>query len=87
MGSDPQYNKYPDLSLAQDIFLLTSPSSSKPAPDLSPKLQDAIAQYKMAPLYRHLAHPEDGLLNASGEGSAQKPAHTGVRKSSDAANL
>lgn len=41
----------------------------------------------MAPLYRHLAHPEDGLLNASGEGSAQKPAHTGVRKSSDAANL
>lgn len=27
----------------------------------------------MAPLYRHLAHPADGILNASGEGSAQKP--------------
>lgn len=88
MGSDPQFTKYPDLSIAQDIFLLTSPSSSKTTRQTSlQKLQDAISKHKMAPLYRHLAHPDDGLLNASGEGSAQKPAHHGVRKGSDAANL
>lgn len=26
----------------------------------------------MAPLYRHLAHPNDGVLNATGEGSARR---------------
>ncbi|KAI9877640.1 MAG: hypothetical protein M1830_003222 [Pleopsidium flavum] len=88
MGSDPQYTKYPDLSLAQEIFLLTSPSSSQTTRQTSlQKLQNAVAQYKMAPLYRHLAHPENGLLNGSGEGSAKKPAHTGVSQSNDAANL
>ena len=88
MGSDPQYTKFPDLSLAQDIFLLTNPSSSTTARESSlQKLQDAIRQHKMAPLYRLLAHPEEGLLNGSGEGSAQKPTHTGSKKSSDAANL
>lgn len=88
MGSDPQYTKYPDLSLAQDIFLLTNPSSSKSSRQTSfQKLQDAIQKYKMAPLYRHLAHPDEGLLNNSGEGSAQKSAQTGVKKSSDAANF
>lgn len=88
MGSDPQYTKYPDLSLAQDIFLLTNPSSSKSSRQTSfQKLQDAIQKHKMAPLYRHLAHPAEGLLNNSGEGSAQKPAQTGAKKSSDAANL
>ena len=88
MGSDPQYTKYPDLSLAQDIFLLTNPSSSEASRQTSlQKLQDAITKHKMAPLYRHLAHPDDGLLNGSGEGSAQKPASTGVRKNNDAINL
>lgn len=29
----------------------------------------------MAPLYRHLAHPTDGLLNSAGEGSAAQPGH------------
>lgn len=88
MGSDPQYTKYPDLCLAQDIFSLTNPSSSKTSRETSfQKLQDAIQKYKMAPLYRHLAHPDEGLLNTSGEGTAQKPASTGVKKSNDAANL
>ena len=27
----------------------------------------------MAPLYRHLAHPVDGVLNAPGEGTSQLP--------------
>ena len=27
----------------------------------------------MAPLYRHLAHPTEGALNPSGEGSSQHP--------------
>ena len=88
MGSDPQYTKYPDLSLAQDIFLLTNPSSSKTSRQTSlQRLQDAISKYKMAPLYRHLAHPESGLLNGTGVGSAQKSAQSGAKKSSDAANL
>lgn len=88
MGSDPQYTKYPDLSLAQDIFLLTNPSSSEASRQTSfQKLQDAITKYKMAPLYRHLAHPDDGLLNGSGVGTTQKPAQTGAKKSGDAAKL
>ena len=27
----------------------------------------------MAPLYRHLAHPTEGILNPAGEGTASKP--------------
>ena len=82
MGSDPQYSKYPNLSLAQDIFVLTN----RVAPDASKKqslknLQNAIAEHKMAPLYRYLAHPAEGLLNASGEGSTKKPP---VRKANSA---
>ena len=74
MGSDPQYSKYPNLALAQDIFVLTN----RVAPDSSKRvslknLQNAIAELKMAPLYRFLAHPTEGLLNASGEGSTRKP--------------
>ena len=73
MGSDPQFAKYPELSLSQDIFTLTNPS----APDTSrqtslKKLQDAISEHKMAPLYRHLAHPTEGSLNAAGESSARR---------------
>ena len=74
MGSDPQYAKYPDLSLAQDIFTLTNPSSTKQSRQHAlKKLQDAISTHKMAPLYRYLAHPTEGILNASGEGSVNRP--------------
>ena len=73
MGSDPQYAKYPDLSLAQDIFTLTNPSSSQTTRQVAvTKLQDAISEHKMAPLYRHLAHPTEGVLNSVGEGSASR---------------
>ncbi|KAI9805966.1 MAG: hypothetical protein M1825_000580 [Sarcosagium campestre] len=73
MGSDPQYARYPDLSLAQDVFHLTNTASSKTVQQTALRtLQDAIAEHKMAALYRYLAHPEDGILNGSGEGSAQK---------------
>lgn len=37
------------------------------------KLQDAITERKMAPFYRHLAHPIEGILNNSGEGVTQHP--------------
>ncbi|MCJ1294135.1 hypothetical protein MMC34_005692 [Xylographa carneopallida] len=80
MGSDPQFAKYPNLALAQDIFTLTNPSSSSTSRQTSlKKLQDAISDHKMAPLYRHLAHPTEGLLNSSGEGSASRPATTARR--------
>jgi 26S proteasome regulatory subunit N7 len=68
MGSDPQFAKYPNLGLAQAIFSIsTNPASVK-------IIQNAIQEHKMAPLYRHLAHPVEGILNVSGEGSAQSPA-------------
>ena len=80
MGSDPQFAKYPNLALAQDIFTLTNSSSSPSSRQLSlKKLQDAISEHKMAPLYRHLAHPAEGLLNGSGEGSASRPITTSRR--------
>lgn len=73
MGSDPQYTKYPDLSLAQDIFNLSNPAC---APALRHgslrKLQSAIEEKHMAPLYRHLAHPTEGILNSPGEGGPQQ---------------
>lgn len=73
MGSDPQYASFPDLSLAQHIFHITNPSSTPDTRQASVKLiQDAIFQHKMAPLYRYLAHPVDGILNSTGVGSAQK---------------
>ncbi|KAG0651593.1 putative 26S proteasome regulatory subunit rpn7 [Hyphodiscus hymeniophilus] len=84
MGSDPQYAKYPLLPLAQHIFTLTNPSSPKPLQQTSLKsLQDAITEHKMAPLYRYLAHPVEGILNASGESSSQ-PAKPLGRKPSAA---
>ena len=67
MGSEPQFAKFPNLGLAQSIFSLhTNPGSLK-------TIQNAIQQHKMAPLYRHLAHPVEGVLNATGEGSVQSP--------------
>lgn len=81
MGSDPQYANYPSLSLAQDIFTITNPASADTSrqPSLK-KLQDAISEHKMAPLYRYLAHPTDGILNTSGEGSTQKSSAAAARK-------
>ncbi|KAL2012219.1 hypothetical protein VTN00DRAFT_4937 [Thermoascus crustaceus] len=75
MGSDPQYVKYPDLTLAQDVFNISNPSCSQKVQQNSmKKLQSAIEEFKMAPLYRHLAHPVEGILNSSGEGVPQHAA-------------
>ena len=82
MGSDPQYAKYPNLSLAQDIFILSNSSSTASTKQKSlQKLQNAISEHKMAPLYRYLAHPTEGILNGSGESSARKPSAPSARKS------
>ena len=65
---EPQYMKYPDLSLAQAVFSLAAPSTSQSAKQISlQSLQDAIKEHKMAPLYHYLAHPQTGKLNAAGE--------------------
>lgn len=81
MGSDPQYAKFPHLSLAQAIFTVTNPSATDTSRQTSlTKLQDAISEHKMAPLYRYLAHPTDGILNTSGEGSTRKSSTSGSRK-------
>ncbi|KAI1472640.1 PCI-domain-containing protein [Daldinia caldariorum] len=76
MGSDPQYAKWPALPLAQHVFTITNPYATKPAQQAAVKsLQDGINEYKMAPLYKYLAHPIDGILNATGEtSSASAPA-------------
>ena len=85
MGSDPQYAKYPLLPLAQHIFTLTNPYAAKNVQQASLKsLQDAIIEHKMAPLYRYLAHPEDGILNATGEIGSAKPVKSSGRKPSAA---
>ncbi len=71
---DPQYAKYPDLQLSQHIFQLSNPSASSSTRQSSLKyVQDAVQKHKMAPLYRHLAHPADGILNLDGEGTAAQP--------------
>ncbi|PGH11039.1 hypothetical protein AJ79_05081 [Helicocarpus griseus UAMH5409] len=80
MGSDPQYAKYPNLSLAQDIFNLSNPACSQTAQQASlKKLQSAISDHHMAPLYRHLAHPVEGILNSQGEGTPQHTASAGTK--------
>ena len=72
MGSDPQFAKYPDLTLAQHIFsLANAPRTAQPSS--LEYLQNAIKSHKMAPLYRHLAHPTEGVLNTIGESTAQAP--------------
>lgn len=82
---DPQFAKYPNLQLSQHIFQLTNPASSKAAKQASlQSLQDAVTEHKMAPLYRYLAHPVDGVLNAPGEGTAAQPA--GHRRPSSGAS-
>ncbi len=83
MGSDPQYAKWPLLPLAQHVFTLTNPYASRTAQQAAvTSLQGAIDEHKMAPLYRYLAHPIDGILNAVGEGSSNVPGKPPSRKSS-----
>ncbi|CAG9943745.1 unnamed protein product [Clonostachys rosea f. rosea IK726] len=83
MGSDPQYAKWPLLPLSQHVFTLTNGYASRAAQQVAVKaLQDAIAQDKMAPFYRYLAHPIDGILNAVGEGGSSGPGKPLSRKSS-----
>lgn len=83
MGSDPQYAKWPLLPVAQHVFSLTNPHASKTAQQAAAKhLQDAISEHKMAPFYRYLAHPIDGILNAVGESSSNAPGKPPGRKSS-----
>ncbi|KAK0709772.1 26S proteasome subunit RPN7-domain-containing protein [Lasiosphaeria miniovina] len=83
MGSDPQYAKWPLLLLAQHVFTLTNPYASRPAQQASAKsLQDAISEHKMAPLYRYLAHPVEGILNPVGEASSSVVGKPTSRKSS-----
>lgn len=83
MGSDPQYAKWPLLPLSQHVFALTNAYASKPAQQIAAKaLQDAITEDKMAPFYRYLAHPIDGILNTFGEGGSSAPGRPLSRKSS-----
>lgn len=82
MGSDPQYAKYPLLPLSQHIFTLTNPQASRTTQQTSLKsLQDAINEHKMAPLYRYLAHPTEGILNQSGESSSHQAKSLGRKPS------
>ncbi|KAI8931712.1 hypothetical protein NX059_011357 [Plenodomus lindquistii] len=84
---DPQFAKYPDLQLSQHIFQLTNPAASKSAKQASLKsVQDAISENKMAPLYRYLAHPAEGVLNTPGEGGAEQ-ATSHRRPSASLANM
>lgn len=73
MGSEPQFSQHPNLTLAQHIFSLANSASPAAVASRTKSIeyiQNAIRQDKMAPLYRHLAHPVDGVLNRIGEGSA-----------------
>ncbi|KAH8601423.1 proteasome regulatory particle, non-ATPase-like protein [Bisporella sp. PMI_857] len=82
MGSDPQYAKYPLLPVAQHIFTLTNPSAPKSVQQTSLKsIQDAITEHKMAPLYRYLSHPIEGILNTSGVSSSSPAKPTGRKPS------
>lgn len=83
MGSEPQYAQWPLLPLSQHVFTLTNPYASRSTQDAAvKKLQEAIEEHKMASLYRYLAHPLDGILNAAGEGGATGPGKPLSRKSS-----
>ncbi|KAF2670454.1 26S proteasome regulatory subunit RPN7 [Microthyrium microscopicum] len=91
---DILYSKFPDLTLSQHIFHLTNPSSSQIVQNASLKfLQTAIEEKEMAPLYRYLAHPTEGILNMLGEGTSAQPTAdsygmTAIRRTpSNATNL
>ncbi|KAJ5727312.1 hypothetical protein N7493_005132 [Penicillium malachiteum] len=86
MGSDPQYIKFPDLLLAQHVFNLSNPACAPSIRQSSlKKLQDVITERKMAPFYRHLAHPTEGILNNAGEGATQH--HVGNSKPLISSNM
>lgn len=81
MGSDPQYAKWPLLPLSQHVFTLTNAYATKSAQQAAVKaLQDAITEDKMAPFYRFLAHPTEGILNATGEGGSSGTGSSGPGK-------
>jgi len=83
---DPQFAKYPDLSLSQHIFHITNPESSRATKQASLRsLDEAIKEYKMAPLYRHLAHPTEGIMNITGEGTTDHPDGQALRRTSSSA--
>jgi 26S proteasome regulatory subunit N7 len=85
---EPQFVKYPDLSLAQHIFSITNPHASSRSRQTSlTALKNAIEEQRMAPLYRYLAHPTEGVLNASGEGTAESAKLTLRRTSSHATQM
>ena len=72
--ADPQFFKHPSLPLAQNVFTATNPYATQSARDASVQsIKDAIREHKMAPFYKYLAHPSTGILNPSGQGSAQHP--------------
>lgn len=71
----PQFFAHPNLALSQSIFTIANPASSKQTQNASLlSIQNAVKDHKMAPLYRHLSHPTEGILNTAGEGSAKQPA-------------
>lgn len=76
MGSEPQFAKFPNLRVAQSIFTLTTGPKAAQQTSLT-YLQDAIKEQKMAPLYRHLAHPTEGVLNSVGESTSASGAGAG----------
>jgi 26S proteasome regulatory subunit N7 len=83
-----QFAKYPNLQVSQDIFHITNPLSTKTLQQTSLKsLQDAIEEHQMAPLYRYLAHPNEGILHLIPEGSNQTSMETLRRTSSSATAL
>ena len=73
MGSDPQFSKFPNLALAQNIFTVANSFRQGQQQQSQKYIQDAIKEHKMAPLYRHLAHPTEGVLNNKGEGTSAAP--------------
>jgi 26S proteasome regulatory subunit N7 len=79
MGSDPQYARWPDLSLAQDIF--TVKHTPQHRQNALKKLEDSITKHKMAPLYRYLAHPSEGIL--SGQISWNEDLYNNLKKEND----
>lgn len=62
MGSDPQYARWPDLGLAQDVFTIKNTPQRRQ--NALKKLEEAVTKHKMAPLYRYLAHTSDGILSS-----------------------
>lgn len=79
---EPQYLRYPDLALAQHVFAIASPSTTKSTKEASlAAVQDAIKEHNMAPLYHYLAHPQSGKLNSTGESASQPQANASPNNS------